>query len=581
MHLCRKFALTALLAGFVFLGMAVSGGTLLAAGAEPIELGTAADFGALAGGAISGTGHVDGDVGSGTGAIAPAITSTGTIYPTGDAVVMTALDDYSTAYADGMNRPYDILLSAAAYELGGRTLTPGVYRIGGAATLASPVTLNAQGDPDAVFIIQIVGAFSSTASIGNVVLTNDAQSANIFWIVEGAVSVGASTHTEGTILGAAAIAFGASTTLSGRLMAGSAAGTIGIDTTTISVPVEPSLVGGRVWLDLNGDGIQDPTETTGFSSVPVSLLQVVSEGLTIDLGTAANFGALAVGAISGTGHVEKDVGSGAGAIAPAITSDGTIYPTGDAVATNALADVSTAYNDGKNRSYDVLLSAAAYELGGTTLAPGVYKIGGAATLASPVTLDAKGDPEGVFILQIVGALGATASVGNVMLMNDAQSANIFWIVEGAVSMGASTHMEGTILGGSTITLGAGTTMNGRLLAGSAAGAIALDTSTISVVTGNPPEGDPPPIVVADTVTDVDGNYLFEDVQPGIYIVRWDLAGISADFRITSADVSIDEGEFAHTAEFEVQGGTTHLSVDLGLIAIVDGVFHDRFESDQK
>jgi len=122
MHLCRKFALTALLAGFVFLGMAVSGGTLLAAGAEPIELGTAADFGALAGGAISGTGHVDGDVGSGTGAIAPAITSTGTIYPTGDAVVMTALDDYSTAYADGMNRPYDILLSAAAYELGGRTL---------------------------------------------------------------------------------------------------------------------------------------------------------------------------------------------------------------------------------------------------------------------------------------------------------------------------------------------------------------------------------------------------------------------------------------------------------------------------
>jgi len=581
MHHCRKFALTALLAGFVFLGMAVSGGTLLAAGAEPIDLGAADDFGALAGGAISGTGHVDGDVGSGTGAIAPAITSTGTIYPTGDAVVLTALDDYSTAYADGMNRPYDILLSAAAYELGGRTLAPGVYRIGGAATLASPVTLNAQGDPDAVFIIQIVGAFSSTASIGNVVLTNDAQSANIFWIVEGAVSMGASTHTEGTILGAAAIAFGASTTLSGRLMAGSAAGTIGIDTTTISVPVEPSLVGGRVWLDLNGDGIQDPTETTGFSSVPVSLLQVVSEGLTIDLGTAANFGALAVGAISGTGHVEKDVGSGAGAIAPAITSDGTIYPTGDAVATNALADVSTAYNDGKNRSYDVLLSAAAYELGGTTLAPGVYKIGGAATLASPVTLDAKGDPEGVFILQNIGALGATASVGNVMLMNDAQSANIFWIVEGAVSMGASTHMEGTILGGSTITLGAGTTMNGRLLAGSAAGAIALDTSTISVVTGNPPEGDPPPIVVADTVTDVDGNYLFEDVQPGIYIVRWDLAGISADFRITSADVSIDEGEFAHTAEFEVQGGTTHLSVDLGLIAIVDGVFHDRFESDQK
>ena len=571
-----------MLSGLVLaMTMAVSCGTLLAAGPEPVDLGAAADFGALAGGAISGTGHVNGDVGSGTGAIAPAITSTGTIYPTGDAVVMNALDDFSTAYADGMNRPYDILLSAGAYELGGRTLAPGVYRIGGAATLASPVTLNAMGDPDAVFIIQIVGAFSSTASVGNVVLIDNAQSANVYWIVEGAVSMGASTHTEGTILGAAAVAFGANTTINGRLMAGSAAGTIGIDTTTISVPAEPSQVGGRVWLDSNGDGIQDPTETTGFSSVPVTLLQLVSDGLTIDLGTAANFGALAVGAISGTGHVEKDVGSGAGAIAPAITSDGTIYPTGDAVATNALADVSAAYTDGKNRSYDVLLSAAAYELGGTTLTPGVYKIGGAATLASPVTFDAKGDPEGVFIIQIVGALGATASVGNVNLMNDAQSANVFWIVDGAVSMGASTHMEGTILGDSTITFGAGATTNGRLLAGSAAGAIALDTTTISAVTGNPPEGNPPPIVVADTVTDADGNYLFEYVQPGIYIVRWDLASISTDFAITSDGVSGNVGGFVHTAEFEVQGGTAHLSVDLGLAPIVDGVFHDRFEPGQE
>ena len=226
----------------------------------------------------------------------------------------------------------------------------------------------------------------------------------------------------------------------------------------------------RSFSDSNGDGIQDPTETTGFSSVPVTLLQLVFDGLTIELGTAANFGALAVGAISGTGHVEESVGSGAGAIAPAITSGGTIYPTGDAVATTALTDVSIAYSDGKNRTYDVLLSAAAYELGGSTLTPGVYKVGGAATLTSPVIFDAEGDPQGVFIMQIVCALGATASVGNVILMNDAQSANIFWIVEGAVSMGASTHMEGTILGGAAIAFGAGTTTNGRLLAGSAAGA---------------------------------------------------------------------------------------------------------------
>ncbi|HRQ64511.1 MAG TPA: ice-binding family protein, partial [Xanthomonadaceae bacterium] len=259
----------------------------------------------------------------------------------------------------------------------------------------------------------------------------------------------------------------------------------------------------------------------------------------------------------------------------------TIFPTGDVVATTALSDVSAAYTDGKNRSYNVLLSAAAYELGGTTLTPGVYKIGGAATLATPVTLDAEGDPEGVFIIQIVGALGATASVGNVILANDAQSANVFWIVDGAVSMGASTHMEGTILGAAAIAFGANTTISGRLLAGSAAGAIALDTTTISAVTGNPPEGYPPPIVVAETVTDTDGNYLFEYVQPGIYIVLWDLASLSTDFRITSSGVSGDVGGFVHTAEFEVQGGSAHLDVDLGLVAIVDGVFYDGFESSQE
>jgi hypothetical protein len=177
--------------------VAVPCGKLLAANPEPVELGTAATFGALAGGAISGTGHVKGAVGSGTGAIAPAITSTGTIYPTGHAVVMTALADFATAYNEGKTRAHDVLLSAAAYELGGTTLTPGVYKIGAAATLASPVTLNAEGDPDAVFIIQIAGALGATASVGNVILANDAQSGNVFWIVEGAVSMGASTSHGG------------------------------------------------------------------------------------------------------------------------------------------------------------------------------------------------------------------------------------------------------------------------------------------------------------------------------------------------------------------------------------------------
>ena len=571
-----------ILVGLVLtMALAIPCGALFAAGPEPVDLGTAADFGALAGGAISGTGHVNGDVGSGTGAIAPAITSTETIYPTGHSVVMTALDDFSTAYSEGNSRPYDVLLSAAAYELGGRTLTSGVYKIGGAATLASPVTLNAEGNPDAVFILQIAGALGATAAVGNVILSNNAQSANVFWIVEGAVSLGADTRMEGTLLGGAAIAFGANTTIGGRALSGSAAGTIALSSTTISVPVESSVMGGWIWFDSNGDGIQNPSETTGFSNVPVALLQLVFDKLTIDLGTAAEFGALAGGAISGTGHVEGDVGSGTGAIAPAITSTGTIYETGHDDVLAALDDFSKAYTDGKNRAYDVQLSAAAYALGGTTLTPGVYKIGAAATVASEVTLDAEGDPEAVFIIQIVGALGTTASTGNVILTNDAQSANVFWIVEGAVSLGANTHMEGTILGGAAITFGADTTIGGRALTGSAAGTIALATA-VSAATGTPPVGYPAPIVVGDTVTDTNGNYMFESVQPGIYVVRWDLSSVTTDLRITAAHQGDDDqldsdgvfgdvGEFVYTLELEVLAGSTHLNVDLGLVETLPAI----------
>ncbi|MDA3875056.1 MAG: ice-binding family protein, partial [Kiritimatiellae bacterium] len=203
------------------------------------------------------------------------------------------------------------------------------------------------------------------------------------------------------------------------------------------------------------------------------------------------------------------------------------------------------------------------------------------TLTTPVTLDAEGDPDAVFIIQITGAFGTTAATGNVILTNEAQSANIFWIVEGAVSMGAGTHMEGTILGGATVTFGATTTINGRALAGSAAGTVELATA-VSAVTGTPPVGTPPPIVVADTVTDANGNYLFESVQPGTYLVRWDLSSVTTHLLITTANqggddafdsdgVSGDVGGLVYTTEIVVAGGTTHLSVDLGLVETLPAV----------
>lgn len=213
------------------------------------------------------------------------------------------------------------------------------------------------------------------------------------------------------------------------------------------------------------------------------LIGSISKGLLLTgkLGAAAAFGTLANAAISGTGYVLGDVGSAFGAISLTVTSSQTIYPTGDEIVIKALADFAIAYDDVKSREYDVLLSVGAYDLGGDTLTAGVYKIGGIASMTSTLILDGQDDPNSFFLIQIVGGLDTTATVGNVLLINGAKSANVFWIAEGAVTTGANSHMEGTIFGGAAITFGANTTINGR--AGSNAGAITLgDTTTITVPT---------------------------------------------------------------------------------------------------
>ena len=169
-----------------------------------------------------------------------------------------------------------------------------------------------------------------------------------------------------------------------------------------------------------------------------------------------------------------------------------------------------------------------------------------------------------------------------VLTNGAQSRNVFWIVEGAVSIGAGSHMEGTILGGAAITFGADATINGRALAGSAAGTVAMATTAISSVPGTPPVVKPPTNVVAETLTDANGNYLFASVNPGIYVIRWDLSSFTTDFRLSEAKqggddaldsdgVTGDVGGFVYTAEIEFPGGTSNLNVDFGLVLTLPAI----------
>lgn len=198
------------------------------------DLGGAADFGALSGAAIAGTGHVEGDIGAATGTIAVPITTNGTKYAIGDPIVLDALVNYTAAYNVGLNLTYDTQLSATIYDFAGQNLTSGIYNIGTAATTTGVLTFDGGGNPDATFVIQVGTSLDTTLNVGNMILINGAQAKNIFWIVEAAITIGANTNIVGTFLGGTAMTFGSNTTLSGRALMGQTGGTITLATTTIS-----------------------------------------------------------------------------------------------------------------------------------------------------------------------------------------------------------------------------------------------------------------------------------------------------------------------------------------------------------
>lgn len=116
---------------------------------------------------------------------------------------------------------------------------------------------------------------------------------------------------------------------------------------------------------------------------------------------------------------------------------------------------------------------------GETLAPGVYSISGAVSVAGTLTLDGGGNPDALFIIKsVAGAMNTGAGV-SVVLTNGAKANNVFWIAGGALGLGANTTMHGTILCHSgAVSVGAGSSFVGRLFTN--AGAISLNTTIASL-----------------------------------------------------------------------------------------------------
>lgn len=123
----------------------------------------------------------------------------------------------------------------------GEILTPGVYDVASAAAIQGILTLDAVGDPNALFVFRMTGALTSVAA-SQVLLINGANAANVFWVANGgAVALAAATTFEGTALAVGAAAgLGAGSTMVGRLL--STVGAITTDSDTISIPIGSSVI---------------------------------------------------------------------------------------------------------------------------------------------------------------------------------------------------------------------------------------------------------------------------------------------------------------------------------------------------
>ena len=134
-----------------------------------------------------------------------------------DATRLTAaVGDMETAYNDAAGRTLPDALNLGAGEIGGLTLTPGLYKWTTDLSISKNVTL--AGGPDDVFILQVAGTLQEANGM-NVILTGGAQAKNVFWVSAGAVTIGTNAHFEGTILSKTMIAMNTHASITGRLLA--------------------------------------------------------------------------------------------------------------------------------------------------------------------------------------------------------------------------------------------------------------------------------------------------------------------------------------------------------------------------
>jgi len=156
-----------------------------------------------------------------------------------DGVSAQAATDVGPAYMDLAMRTCDFPIGVTLGN--GQTLTPGTYCTDAASTLNGDLTLDAEGDPSAIFIIQIGGAFA-TSTLANVLLINGANLCNVYWQVNGAFALGGGAFFVGTVIANGAIDLAPGSTLNGRALSTAGAITTENNFVTMSLCLAPTII---------------------------------------------------------------------------------------------------------------------------------------------------------------------------------------------------------------------------------------------------------------------------------------------------------------------------------------------------
>lgn len=417
---------------------------------QTINLGSAAKFALFStNGAVtnSGISQVTGNVGTNNGSSTGFGNVNGQMHDA-DGVSAQCASDLLIAY-NQLNATTAGFFPAALLG-NGQTLFAGVYSIGSAATINLDLILDGQGNPNAVFIFKIQGPLSANAS-SKVKLINSAKACNVFWKVEGLVSMASGVTMRGTVIANnAAINMNTGDTLEGRAM--STAGAVTTDGVLVYTPI----------------GCGSPTLTgPAAPNLGAAACYAVFSGN----GSVSNSGITYV-----TGDVGTNVGSTTGFNPSFVT--GMIHPIPDGSTAQTAADLLTAYNYLNTLSVDIELLYPAQFGKNLVLTPHTYLLNAATVLTDSLYLNAQGNANAVFVIKINGAL-STSTYSKIKLINGTQAKNVYWKIEGAVGINNYSIFKGTIVcnNGALGAINTGVKIDGRALTTNGA----LSTTAVTVV----------------------------------------------------------------------------------------------------